>query len=294
MDDRFAEVAKYYRRVTGALAKHGIGHRFLHRVLTRDPFARRECLRDERALITLLAELCDAELAAPLQPEVLVSELVLEIADPDGITQGSKRTCAAAAVQILLASKYPAEYVRLVHGLASPGGEVRMAIGTVLKREPGTEQRDDSERRTPSRLIQAALMEYASHHVDYSNELDAHHHPDGSHAHVGLYSHQQQHLLDAVTGHDFEPVRKSTVGTTALFAAITRALRAGYLVPCGGKFGGGAHAVVLHGIAGVRVGFYDPWGERVGMARTEFERRVQDAMVPIELMPAPNPNKNQK
>ena len=60
-----------------------------------------------------LADLCDVPLATGIDRQALVVDLVLELSDPEDISQGRKRTCAAAAVQILLAAKYPAEYARL-------------------------------------------------------------------------------------------------------------------------------------------------------------------------------------
>jgi hypothetical protein len=84
---------------------------------------------------------------------------VRELAVPSSITQGDF-TCGATSLQVQLAVENPAEYVRLLSGLASPSGSVELANGDRLEREPHWNA--DELRSLPSRLLQSAFMEYAN------------------------------------------------------------------------------------------------------------------------------------
>jgi hypothetical protein len=85
-----------------------------------------------------------------------VAQVLVEAVHPDAIRQGEHNTCGLASAQIWLAAHDPAEFVRIVAGLAL-GEEVKLAGGTVLQ-APVLEISGDS-RTVPSRLFQDALME---------------------------------------------------------------------------------------------------------------------------------------
>jgi hypothetical protein len=103
-----------------------------------------------------------------------------EIAFPSSISQQYRGTCTVTTAQILLARTHPAEYARIVAGLAAPGTEaVTMAGGGQWQREPGTETYDSSDRTASSRLFQAAAMEAMYPDGDYDNQLDKNRFADG-------------------------------------------------------------------------------------------------------------------
>ncbi len=85
----------------------------------------------------LLGRLLD-ELA--LAPAVLVGELVQQLATPASIAGRGRLARAATSVVIQLALEAPADYVRLVSGLASPAEEVLTRGNQWLCRAPGAGQ----------------------------------------------------------------------------------------------------------------------------------------------------------
>lgn len=99
----------------------------------------------------------------------LLSTVVKEVAFPEMINQGNRGTCTVSATLIGLAMENPAEYVRLVTGLASPTGTVLMANGDLLEREPDTVGDDGVQRTISQRLLAPALMEYGDTGSDYDN-----------------------------------------------------------------------------------------------------------------------------
>ncbi|MDB5096438.1 MAG: hypothetical protein JWM80_859 [Cyanobacteria bacterium RYN_339] len=117
----------------------------------------------------------------------VIGDLVQEIYVPSAINQQGANTCTATSIQILLARQAPAEYARLVAGLASPSGEVKLANGDTLTREPGSaeaqpllvkvgerEVKSADYRSHPSRLLQDALMEYADGDEAYDAQRGTH------------------------------------------------------------------------------------------------------------------------
>jgi hypothetical protein len=106
----------------------------------------------------------------------LLGDAIQHIADPGRINQGYKGTCAVTCVEIFVAARYPAEYIRLVAGLASPAGVVTLRNGEPLRRDEEVLTWSGMEaRRSPvSRLLQVAFMEFAYPDLDYQNMVDGH------------------------------------------------------------------------------------------------------------------------
>ncbi|HBN08448.1 MAG TPA: hypothetical protein DD435_07305 [Cyanobacteria bacterium UBA8530] len=108
-----------------------------------------------------LTALSNQALAPGIDKQELLSEITSELEDPSRIAQKKANTCGATAAQILLARRAPAEYVRLISGLASPEGKVSMKSGESLARKEDWEA-EDGGRTLPSRLLQPAFMEVAN------------------------------------------------------------------------------------------------------------------------------------
>ncbi len=170
----------------------------------------RGLLRDVDARGGALAGTLEALERGPVAPgllespgrERLVGELVLNLADPGRINQGLKGTCAAACVERHLAVSAPAEYGRLIFGLAAPPGEVALRGGGLLVRDerslrwaPG-----EAARSPVSRLLQAAAMEFAYPELDYRNLEDGYLDPRGRRLASGLGLDAFDRLLEAATG----------------------------------------------------------------------------------------------
>ncbi len=107
---------------------------------------------------------------------ILLGELIRNIANPGRITQGLKGTCAATCVEIYVAERDPVEYARILTGLLTPEGRVKLRNGDELKRDEEVLSPDEHEfRRSPvSRIFQVACMEYAYPELDYHNAEDGH------------------------------------------------------------------------------------------------------------------------
>lgn len=138
-------------------------------------------------LLGQLSEVSTQKVAAGIDHQALVSDLIQEIQDPDAINQQDKDTCTMTSLQIKVASENPAEYARIVGGLAGPSGDVTLANGDTMSRVPGTEQGDGSPRTQSARLWEAAAMNYAVKGT-------------GS-----VYSNERDHFVDAKTGQETDP-----------------------------------------------------------------------------------------
>lgn len=152
------------------------------------------------ALLDALAKLAAQPVAKGLDSGSLVADLIQEIHLPGTIAQYNRGTCTVTTVQTLLAREKPEEYARIVAGLASPEGKVKLADGTTIAREPGTELPDDTPRTASARLWQAAMMELGNGRDDYDNAKDVNITPDGQKRDAGLAAEQTARVLQAVTG----------------------------------------------------------------------------------------------
>lgn len=125
------------------------------------------------ALLGQLHQLATMTVDSDVDRRLLVSQALVELKDPLTITQGTRGTCAATSIQMLVAVTRPTLYVELLRGLASPGGRARLPGGAEIAREPEWRHEYDGGRSIPSRLIQPALMELGNGELDYLNDKDA-------------------------------------------------------------------------------------------------------------------------
>lgn len=125
------------------------------------------------ALLGQLHQLATMTTDGEVDRRLLVSQALVELKDPLTITQGTRGTCAATSIQILVAVTKPTLYVELLRGLASPGGRAELPGGAEIAREHDWKHEYDGGRSIPSRLIQPALMELGNGELDYLNDKDA-------------------------------------------------------------------------------------------------------------------------
>jgi hypothetical protein len=132
----------------------------------------------------------------PLEPGIdrreLVAQAIRNVADPSTITQGAEDTCGAATQQILLAKENPAEYVRILSGLASQEGKVELVGGQTLTRPKNWSQADIPGQG--SQLLQTAFMAYAAGGYDVATDTRA----DGEKG--GLYASEVAYLQEGILG----------------------------------------------------------------------------------------------
>lgn len=233
-------------------------------------------------VLAQLKTLATQPLAEGIDRRTLIATLLSELADPERIAQGDRHTCAAAVVQAKLAQDDPAEYLRVVAGLASPAGRVTLANGDVLRRH--ADWRVAGGRSLSSDLLQPAFMQYATGTYDVRSDTRATANGRGK----GLYAAEQSRLLSAVSG----TASVSVFGNgPQVLDAMQRALDQGHDVPVvikirdrdTGQLQG--HSVLVEAIRDGQVTFLDPNGKRRSVSLEAFTSRLQSASLPAGLVP---------
>ena len=159
-----------YSRIKAACSKDPVAQVAFQKLLFEGTLTGSKDTENTR-LVDRLANLSTATLARGIDRQALVGNLVQELATPSSIDQGITGTCAPTTVAIQLAMTNPAEYARLIGGLASKNGRVELPGGTRLEREVGTIADDGSGRASTQRLLGPALMQLArsADKFDYDN-----------------------------------------------------------------------------------------------------------------------------
>lgn len=123
--------------------------------------------KDGLDLLGALDVMGKTTMKAPLNTGSMLGETVREIANPSSIRQEGVQTCSAASLAIMTATQRPAEYARLLTGLAKQGtGEVTLVNGKTLQRVPDSEQDLDKFRTGTQELWQAAFMDFEAKQLD--------------------------------------------------------------------------------------------------------------------------------
>lgn len=134
------------------------GTQVLETILGANPVAAGRKSAAGRTLLQELDKLGTTTLAAGVDRPALMRDLLAELADPASVNQKSKATCTTASLQVKALREYPAEFVRVVTGLASTKGRVKLASGKRVARAPGTASDDKSGRTVSGRLFQSAML----------------------------------------------------------------------------------------------------------------------------------------
>ncbi|MBM4378809.1 MAG: hypothetical protein FJ086_05835 [Deltaproteobacteria bacterium] len=220
-------------------------------------------------------------LADGVERAALLTDAVQELAWPPAVAQGNKNTCAPTVVQIHLLSERPAEYLRLLSGVASPEGKVRLHGGQVMAREPGTEAPDGMERSTPQRLLSPAMMEAANGRDDYDNRKDVHL-SEGVETWGGLSPQQVDTLLEALHGGEyaFADMVYGDDSREAAWALLEEELQAGGQVMAGIHWRNGGHKVLVNGLETVNgqdwVRIINPWGQEERLPKAAFVESLRN------------------
>lgn len=130
--------------------------------------------KDGKGLLDALTGMKEAKLAPPLENGDLMAQACREMANPASIKQKGLNTCSAAAVQIMVATEKPAEYVRILTGLAADEAEdiPLTGLNKTVKRNEMSEWDDNSGRTQTSRLWQSAFMEMGAKALDPNATYD--------------------------------------------------------------------------------------------------------------------------
>lgn len=130
-------------------------------------------------LLAHLEKIANAPLDKTVEAERsdLLGEVIIEVQQSGSVAQRGMNTCGASSAAAHLCYSDPAEYARLVAGLASPAGTVKTANGVELKRDEkwdldcDTQSKTGIQRTLSGRLLQPAIMDLGAIN-EYDNETD--------------------------------------------------------------------------------------------------------------------------
>lgn len=162
---------KTFDEIKGTMNAFGQG--CFERLLEKGGLISQKDLREGKTLLAQLDRLAKTPLAPELNRKRYISFVIQQIENPGRIQQGIYATCPVTTAQYMLATRAPAEYARLLTDLASGDGSTVLADGTKIQRAAGSLSPDNSARVDPSRLFQAAMMQYGSTFLAYDNQKDA-------------------------------------------------------------------------------------------------------------------------
>ncbi|MDB5098175.1 MAG: hypothetical protein JWM80_2596 [Cyanobacteria bacterium RYN_339] len=223
---------------------------------------------DGQDLLSALDQVATQPVEPPINRNQMLSDMIQEIAQPAAIAQHAYGTCTVTSVEVKTALENPAEYARIIGGLASPEGKVKLANGQVLHRYPGTQHPEAGDRRSISaRLWQPAMMDFGRRLHDYRNS------PGDL---GGLDGYGVDRVLDAINGAN---AHLHLGNSEATLDAIRKATEHGASVPCGVQWGAGGHKILVTGIHGDRVSYINPWGILCSMSLDHFRRNLTSANI---------------
>ena len=261
-----------YQAVAKACEGSTLAQRGLQRLLLDGALPGARDLRGETTLLDQLHGLTTQPIAPGIDRGALVSEVVAEVENPVRINQHGKGTCGATTAQILLIRQNPAEYVRIVRGLASPSGDATMFGGKTISRHHDWAADNDNGRSNPSRMFQSAVMEFAqvipfSHYDNTQDKTMLG--PIGISG--GLMPSGLVKALDQLTGKDYEVSTAWRWNRGEVYEKMKRLLAEGQgPLPVSLTWNGGGHFVQVDKIEGGKVTFTNPHGRVQTLDESEF------------------------
>ncbi|MBI6545508.1 MAG: hypothetical protein HY692_01865 [Cyanobacteria bacterium NC_groundwater_1444_Ag_S-0.65um_54_12] len=241
----------------------------------------------QETLLAHLHALSRQPLARRVDRQKLISELISEIEEPVRIDQRGKDTCAATNGQILLARKNPAEYVRLLRGLAAPAGKVQMHGGHYLERSSDWNASNDGKRSVSARLIIPSLMSEGQlfrgeryNNTQDRNELwfyDRWFVSFGSGLLLG-----SSRINSQLQGRNYHNQLFLRWNRQQKWQELKAAVNQGKgPIPVAMSWDGdGDHVVQIYRIAQGRIHYTNSWGQQESMSEKEFSAHVISADIP--------------
>lgn len=243
--------------------------------------------KDMQGKVTLLGQLhalATNPLASGVDRGELVNAVVREVENPVRINQKQMNTCGATTAQILLTRKSPAEYVRVIGGLASPEGTVKAAGGTTLWRAADWQSTNDGDRSVSSRLLQPPLMQLGQTFPGeiYHNAKDIGTvGPFTDSISEGLLGVGAARIFSKLLGSPYENHTFLRGTRTENWDRVKDALADGKgPIPVDMTWGDAGHFVQIDRIAAGQVHYTNPWGQRERMSEAEFIAHLCEAQIP--------------
>ena len=261
-----ADLQAAYQRVAAALDGEPMARAALLLLLIEGTLTNTPAAHDGHGLLGQLDRMAAQAVVGGIDRQDMLEHIVYEIALPSSINQKNRGTCTVASIQILAAMRHPAEYVRIVGGLASPEGRVTLAGGNVVERKAGTEREDGTSRSIPSRLWQPTMMELGNGRATYNNRSDRH-----STGGRGLGPSNMDLVMEQVWNR-----KTNTYGRSqSIMSKIEESANGGMPVPICMN----GHAVLVTRVTADKVYIHNPWGTEDSFSRSYFARCVVGANV---------------
>jgi hypothetical protein len=218
-------------------------------------------------LLNQLDALASQPLAAGIERSSLLSETIREVANPSTQHQESRNSCAMTTACIKLCLENPGEYVRLIAGVASPGGSVKLKNGDTIRRVSDW-QIEDGGRSTTGKLLYPALMTYAN--PGYSNTKDNAKYL-GISEYDGTGPGNWKRATEAIMGRGVDETIITFANHEEILGELAKQANSGKPVPVSFN---SKHVCLVTGVSGDRVHVINPHGEFISISKNDFCKQV--------------------
>lgn len=242
-----------------------------------------------QSLLATLAQGATQAVGPGLDRDALLGDLIQELAEPNSIMQHHLGICTVTTLAIRTVLQRPAEYARVVLGLASPSGEVALQGGARLTRVQQSPFAGDPRSQSIS-LWADAMMDLGDGPDRYEPATGKHHPAEGE-PYEGLHSPKVSELLTQLDGQAWAVrYRHSKLSPEAMWALLEQALVAGEALPVDfeweesglppqdhgfdATYAKSPHETLVVDLKADGVRIFNPHGREEWMSREQFLARV--------------------
>jgi hypothetical protein len=283
------EQAAQYDAIAHALEGNAQGEDTLHRLAASGK------LKGDEALVKHLGEMAKQPLAEGIDRQQLLTETLRAVENPVRMDQEDTNTCGGVSAQIMLALKNPAEYVRLVGGLSTPEGSVKLAGGETIRRDAEWQNPEKGAGRalglkllTPPLMDMAQLPGLKHDAKTDENKLLGHNMPGFLQEFLGEgnLGMGEAKVASQLMGEKRDMHLFSNTSRDKDWDTLKQTLDAGrgpittgmYYRPPGRD--AIQHYVLIEGVKDGQVTFVNPWGKRERISEADYKSHIFDAALP--------------
>lgn len=274
------EEENHYRTVRDTVSEDPAAHRELQNLLLNNQLTQTKSSKGS-SFLSELHRLSTQETPSSLNQNRLVSSTIREASDPVSIHQLYKATCVATSGMITAAQDNPAEYVRMIRGLASTEGTVELKNGDQISRK---ELDNYGGSYTQSqRLLSTSLMEYANPGLEYKDD------PDSQFVNIGgcekeLYSGllpwESKRIMEGLHDKEFRVSPMNPLNLDSTRRKIKKYTSKGEPVMAGIQWSSMGHQIAVTDVKNGYVHFDNPHGKAEKMDSDEFFHRMLFTVMP--------------
>lgn len=229
-----------------------------------------------KTLIDNLWALVDRPLQHQIKNADLMREIIRDVARPSTIAQANHGTCTSTSIQSALARTAPAEYARILAGLAGGDGVVTCRDGkTKLSSALYIPYKD---RTVTGNLFQPACMDAQARNngYRYDNQKDHNVRKKDGQTYRGSRIIDVAALQTAILVGHYETFNVADVPKKKVAKVLASATTKTPVLVCMSTAGGGAHEVQLVGYDKGKKAYKirNPWGETVYVPRADVDSHM--------------------